>query len=129
MHADIEDFHVPEAEVVERASELLRILSDPTRLRLLYALSQGESNVACLAEIVGANATSVSQHLAKLRMSGLVKARRQGTFMYYTVVNPAVRTILSTVLGQLQPAAPTAPAPAPAADSGPGPESAAAVGA
>jgi DNA-binding transcriptional ArsR family regulator len=102
MHAGIEGFHVPKAEVVEQASELLRILSDPTRLRLLYALTQGESNVACLAEIVGATPTAVSQHLSKLRLSGLVKARRQGTFVYYTVADPTIHTVLNAVLGQLQ---------------------------
>ncbi|WP_326595455.1 ArsR/SmtB family transcription factor [Streptomyces sp. NBC_01803] len=113
MHADIEDFHVPESEVVDRASELLRILSDPTRLRLLYALAQGETNVACLAEIVGANPAAVSQHLSKLRLSGAVKARRQGTFMYYTVADPAIHSVLRAVLGEDAPE-PAAPAPAPA---------------
>jgi DNA-binding transcriptional ArsR family regulator len=106
MHADIEDFHVPSAEVVDRTCELLRILSDPTRLRLLYALSQGESSVACLAEIVGANPTAVSQHLSKLRLSGIVKARRQGTYMYYAVVDPTVRKVLDSVLGELRVGAP-----------------------
>jgi DNA-binding transcriptional ArsR family regulator len=102
MHAGIEGFHVPKTEVVEQASELLRILSDPTRLRLLYALTQGESNVACLAEIVGATPTAVSQHLSKLRLSGLVRARRQGTFMYYTVADSTIHTVLNAVLGPLQ---------------------------
>ncbi|HEY5835545.1 ArsR/SmtB family transcription factor [Streptomyces sp.] len=103
MHADIEGFHVPDDEVIDEACDVLRILSDPTRMRLLYALSQGESNVACLAEIVGANPTAVSQHLSKLRLAGIVKARRQGTFMYYTVVDPTVHRVLSTLLGQLGP--------------------------
>lgn len=98
MHEGIEDFHVPEVDVVDHACELLRILSDPTRFRLLYALSQGESNVACLAEIVGANPTAVSQHLSKLRLAGIVKARRQGTFMYYTVVDPTLYDIMNAVL-------------------------------
>lgn len=94
---------VPDDEVIDEACDVLRILSDPTRLRLLYVLSQGESNVACLAEIVGAKPTAVSQQLSKLRMAGVVKARRQGTFMYYTVVDPTVRRVLRTLLGQLRP--------------------------
>jgi DNA-binding transcriptional ArsR family regulator len=72
-------------------------------MRLLYALPQGESNVACLAEIVGAHPTTVSQHLSKLRLTNIVKASRQGTFMYYTVVDPTVNRVLSTLLGHLQP--------------------------
>jgi DNA-binding transcriptional ArsR family regulator len=82
MHADIEGFTMPAPEAVDSAAETLRILSDPTRLRILWALSQGESSVACLAELSGANPTSVSQHLAKLRLAGVVWARRQGTYMF-----------------------------------------------
>lgn len=111
MHAYIEGFRVPDDEVIEEACDVLRILSDPTRMRLLYALSQGESNVACLAEIVGATPTAVSQHLSKLRLAGVVKARRQGTFMYYTVVDPTVDRVLATLLGQLRPQDSEAAAP------------------
>ena len=89
---------MPPAEAVERAAETLRILSDPTRLRLLWALSQGESSVACLAELSGANPTAVSQHLAKLRLSGLVRARRQGTYMFYVIVDPGLVKVLETVI-------------------------------
>lgn len=101
MHEGIHGFQVPDDEVVDRTCDVLRILSDPTRLRLLHALAQGETNVACLAEIVRANPTTVSQHLSKLRLSGIVKARREGTFMYYTVIDPTVRRVLATVLGEL----------------------------
>jgi DNA-binding transcriptional ArsR family regulator len=101
MHGDIPGFHAPDDAVVDRTCEVLRILSDPTRLRLLHALSQGESSVACLAEIVGATPTAVSQHLSKLRLSGIVKARREGTFMYYTVIDPTVRKLLERVLDEL----------------------------
>jgi DNA-binding transcriptional ArsR family regulator len=101
MHGDIPGFHVPDSSVIDRTCEVLRILSDPTRLRLLHALSQGESSVACLGEIIGSNPTAVSQHLSKLRLSGIVKARREGTFMYYTVIDPTVRRLLGTVLNEL----------------------------
>lgn len=94
---------MPAAEAVDRAAETLRILSDPTRLRILWALSQGESSVACLAELSDANPTAVSQHLAKLRLAGLVRARRQGTYMFYVIVDPHVRRVLETVLASTQP--------------------------
>ena len=89
---------MPAPEAVDSAAEKLRILSDPTRLRILWALSQGESSVACLAELSGANPTSVSQHLAKLRLAGLVRARRQGTFMFYVIVDPQLQVLLETVM-------------------------------
>jgi DNA-binding transcriptional ArsR family regulator len=98
VHKDIPDFDIPPAVAVEQAVEVLRILGDPTRLRILYALCQGESSVACLAELAGTTATAVSQHLARLRLARLVKPRREGTFMYYTVVSPEIRRILDIVL-------------------------------
>lgn len=98
MHADIDGFNMPAPEAVDSAAEKLRILSDPTRLRILWALSQGESSVACLAELSDANPTSVSQHLAKLRLAGLVRARRQGTFMFYVIVDPQLQVLLETVM-------------------------------
>ncbi len=97
MHEGIAGFYIPDAEAVNRRCEIFRILSDPTRLRLLYALAQGESSVTCLADIVGASPTVVSQHLSKLRMMGIVLARRQGTFMFYTVADLAADDILGIV--------------------------------
>jgi DNA-binding transcriptional ArsR family regulator len=98
MHEQIPDFQMPTAEQVQRAAESLRLLGDPTRIKLLWALLQGESSVACLAELVGAPPTAVSQHLAKLRLAGLVRGRRQGTFVYYTAADVHVRGLLAEAL-------------------------------
>jgi DNA-binding transcriptional ArsR family regulator len=54
--------------------------------------------VAGLAELAGAAPTAVSQHLAKLRLAGLVKGRREGTFIYYSTANNHVRGLLSQAL-------------------------------
>src|SRR4029450_10944689 len=77
MHASIEDFEMPNEEQVHLAAESFRLLADPTRIKVLWALLQGESSVACLAELAGAAPTAVSQHLAKLRLAGLVNGRRE----------------------------------------------------
>ncbi|MDD4868285.1 MAG: metalloregulator ArsR/SmtB family transcription factor, partial [Mycobacterium sp.] len=61
-------------------------------------LLQGETSVACLAELADAAPAVVSQHLAKLRLSGLVKARREGTFVYYSPADPDVLRVLSQAL-------------------------------
>jgi hypothetical protein len=52
----------------------------------------------CPAELSGANPTVVSQHLAKLRLAGLVKGRREGTFVYYRAADVHVRRLLSEAL-------------------------------
>jgi DNA-binding transcriptional ArsR family regulator len=99
MHTDIESFSMPDSAAVEQAADTLRILSDPTRIRILWALSQGKSSVACLAELAGTTPAAVSQHLAKLRLAGIARARREGTFMYYAVVDEQVARVLESVLG------------------------------
>jgi DNA-binding transcriptional ArsR family regulator len=97
MHDDIANFTMPDEDEVENAVNALRILGDATRLRIVWALSQGESSVACLADLAGANPTAVSQHLAKLRLAGVVKARREGNFMYYSAVSPGIAKILDAI--------------------------------
>lgn len=63
------------------------MLADPTRVRILWALVDRELSVNELAEQVGKPAPSVSQHLAKLRMARLVRPRRAGTTIYYSLEN------------------------------------------
>lgn len=74
--------------------EVFRMLSDPTRLQLLWALVRRELSVTDLADAVGKPASSVSQHLAKLRMARLVRTRRQGTTIYYSLENDRVRQLV-----------------------------------
>jgi DNA-binding transcriptional ArsR family regulator len=98
MHQSVPDFEMPSEEQVHLAAESFRLLADPTRIKVLWALLQGESSVACLAELAGAAPTAVSQHLAKLRLAGLVKGRREGTFVYYSAANDHVRGLLAQAL-------------------------------
>jgi DNA-binding transcriptional ArsR family regulator len=98
MHSSIEDFQMPSEEQVHLAAESFRLLADPTRIKVLWALLQGESSVACLAELAGVAPTAVSQHLAKLRLAGLVKGRREGTFVYYSAANEHVQRLLDQAL-------------------------------
>ena len=89
---------MPTEAQVSVASEAFRLLADPTRMRILWALLHGESSVACLAELVGATPTAVSQHLAKLRLARLVQVRRQGTFAYYSAADDHVERLLAEAL-------------------------------
>lgn len=100
MHESIPGFEMPHDDEIRRAADSLRMLADPTRIKILWALLQGESSVACLAELVGAAPTAVSQHLAKLRLAGVVENRREGTFVYYTVEDPSVHALLTEALGR-----------------------------
>jgi len=98
MHTDLPDFSMPNEEQANMAAESFRMLADATRVKLLWALLQGESSVTCLAELVGASPTAVSQHLAKLRLARLVKTRREGTFVFYSAADVHVRRLLDEAL-------------------------------
>lgn len=98
MHTSRPDFDMPADEQVHLAAESFRMLAGPTRIKVLWALLQGESSVTCLAELAGAAPTAVSQHLAKLRLAGLVTGRREGTFVYYSAADDHVRRLLSQAL-------------------------------
>ncbi|GAB3037971.1 transcriptional regulator [Nocardioides flavus (ex Wang et al. 2016)] len=90
MHADNESLEPLPVEQAELAAEVFRMLAEPTRVRLLWALLDEELPVNELADLVGKPAPSVSQHLAKLRMARLVHTRREGTQVFYRVENDHV---------------------------------------
>lgn len=69
---------LPPPEHVDVAVEGLRMLADPTRLRMLWLLCGGELDVSTLADRLGATRPAISQHLTKLRLAGLVTQRRAG---------------------------------------------------
>ncbi len=88
----------PTPEQVERASQFLKLASDPTRLKILWALLHGEQSVNDLAEHVGALAPAVSQHLAKLRTAGLVSVTREGNKLFYEMDNKHMRKAVEKAL-------------------------------
>jgi DNA-binding transcriptional ArsR family regulator len=69
---------LPPDDRVETAVEGLRMLADPTRLRILWLLCGDELDVTTLAERLAVARPAVSQHLAKLRLVGLITQRRDG---------------------------------------------------
>lgn len=90
--------------------EVFRMLADPTRVHLLWALSGSELSVNELAERVGKPAPSVSQHLAKLRMARLVQTRRAGTTIFYSLENEHVRQLVVDAVHNAEHAGPGVPA-------------------
>lgn len=83
----------PSAAQIDRAVETFKLLSDPTRLRIIWALLHGEHSVNNLAAHVRAPAPTVSQHLAKLRLARLVRTRREGNHIFYMVDDDHVREL------------------------------------
>ena len=83
---------------VDAAVDTLKLLADPTRLRILWTLLHGEHAVTPLAEHVGAQPSAVSQHLAKLRLARLVRTRREGNRVFYLTENAHVRRLVEEAL-------------------------------
>ena len=85
----------PEAVGLEPLAEVIRVLADITRMRLLLILGEGEVNVTTLVERTGYDQPSVSHHLGILRRCRLVLARRAGKQVFYRLPDapPAPGTI------------------------------------
>ena len=77
---------------MDTEAELFKILGDPTRLRLAVLLAiRGETCVCELAKALDAPEFRISRHLGIMRAAGMVKARREGTWMHYQLSKPRGR--------------------------------------
>ena len=80
----------PSDELLARISERLKALSDPMRLKILHELEAGEVCVGSLAERVGGSQANVSKHLGVLKSQGLVRCRREGMNVCYSLEDASV---------------------------------------
>lgn len=79
----------------QTAARFFRGLGDPTRVRILHILLEGERSVSDLVGMLGVPQGRVSSHLSCLRWCGFVEADRRGRNVYYTVADPHVRDLLT----------------------------------
>jgi DNA-binding transcriptional ArsR family regulator len=89
-------------ELLARIADRLKALADPNRLAILHALETSERNVTDLLGELGGSQANLSKHLARMRTSGLLAARRDGTSVYYRVVDPTAFAICRTVCDALE---------------------------
>ena len=88
----------PGPQLLETAAATLRMLAEPTRLHLLWQLADGPKTVTELTAAAGVPRTVASQHLAKLRLSGLVDTRKDGRHVIYSLHDGhLVRLIRETI--------------------------------
>jgi DNA-binding transcriptional ArsR family regulator len=112
MNADSRESRRPRIDDEQAALivEVFRMLADATRVQVLWALVDRELSVNELAEHVGKPGPSVSQHLAKLRMARLVRTRRAGTTIYYSLENEHIRQLVTDAVFNAEHAGPGIPA-------------------
>ncbi len=109
--------HPPSEEQFAFAADLLALLADRTRLALLRRLSEGEADVTTLTEVCGAARPAVSQHLAKLRLAGLVGSRKEGRRVVYALHDGRLRRVVDEALDLATHQRPDGSSVAPAQDS------------
>jgi DNA-binding transcriptional ArsR family regulator len=85
-------------ERLTAAVDVLSLLADRTRLALLRRLGEGEADVTTLTECCAAPRTSVSQHLARLRLAGLVTTRKEGRRVVYALRHGHLRRLVDEAL-------------------------------
>ena len=73
-----------------RVAELFRAFSDMSRVRIMSALVGDEKNVTELARLVGVTESAISHHMRGLRQLHIVRARRDGKEVYYSIVDPHI---------------------------------------
>jgi DNA-binding transcriptional ArsR family regulator len=93
---------------LEGLTEIFRVLGDPTRLRILDALSRGELCVGDLAARLGATESAVSHQLRLLRTARIVRTRREGRMIFYSLDDTHVLTLFEQGLRHVQEAGPAA---------------------
>ncbi len=81
----------------ESQAKLLKVLTHPARLAILYLLQDGEHCVCHIEAYLGFRQAYISQQLAVLREAGLIQDRRDGWNVFYTVTNPGIYTVLDAV--------------------------------
>lgn len=79
------------------AAQFLRAIGSEHRLMILCVLMEGSKTVTEICQAIGARQSLVSQHLTRLRLDGLVKVEREGHFAHYSMDDPLVRDIVTSL--------------------------------
>ena len=85
---------MPQGDELQQLAEFFRVFGDSTRIRILYALSQSELCVCDIASLLNMGQSAISHQLRALKQSKLVKYRREGKTVFYSLADGHVRTIL-----------------------------------
>ncbi len=94
--------HMLEEEELYELADLFKIFGDPTRIKILYALSESEMCVCDIAQRLNMTQSAISHQLKILKQSKLVKNRREGKTVFYSLADGHVKTIMRHGLDHVQ---------------------------
>lgn len=86
---------MPEDEILYDLAELFKLFGDCTRIKILYVLFESEMCVCDLAQLLNMTQSAISHQLRALKQSKLVKSRREGKTIFYSLADSHVRTIIN----------------------------------
>lgn len=89
-------------ETTRNVASIFKALADPTRLRILYLLSQEECSVSHISEVLNLSQSAISHQLSFLRNLRLVKFRRSGNILYYSCDDDHVISLLTQAIGHVE---------------------------
>jgi DNA-binding transcriptional ArsR family regulator len=101
----------PTGPQLESAAGTFALLSNAARLHVLWLAAQDSLDVTALAERTGIGVATMSQHLTKLRLAGLISSRRDGRRHIYRVEDPHILTLLQQIFSHIAPDGQLAPDP------------------
>ena len=105
VHRDIVekvDAEMPDEEILYDLAELFKLFGDSTRIKILYVLFASEMCVCDIAQLLGMSQSAISHQLRALKQAKLVRYRREGKQVFYSLADGHVRTILARAWSMLQ---------------------------
>lgn len=93
---------MPDEKLFNKLAEFFKILGDTTRTRILFALDQNEMCVCDIANVLGMTKSSISHQLALLRRSGIVKCRKEGKEVYYTLDDEHIKELFEVGIEHIE---------------------------
>jgi DNA-binding transcriptional ArsR family regulator len=103
----------PTGPQLDAAASTFALLSNSARLHVLWLAAQDNHDVTALAERTGLGVATMSQHLSKLRLAGLISSRREGRRHIYRVEDPHILTLIQQIFAHISPDGSLAPDPPP----------------
>ncbi|MBE6878274.1 MAG: winged helix-turn-helix transcriptional regulator [Ruminococcaceae bacterium] len=94
--------NMPADSRIDALSAFFKMMGDPTRIKMMYLMSRGEVCVQDIASALGMTKSAISHQLSGLKASGIVKSRRDGKNVFYSIDDDHVQAVLSLAMTHIQ---------------------------
>ncbi|MBQ5783270.1 MAG: helix-turn-helix transcriptional regulator [Oscillospiraceae bacterium] len=102
LQIDTAMHNMPQQSRIDALSGFFKVLGDPTRIKMMYVMAQGEVCVQDIAAALGMTKSAISHQLSGLKENGIVKSRREGKNVYYSIDDDHVQAVLDIAMTHVQ---------------------------